>query len=199
MVNRLRSITGVRKVGHAGTLDPFATGLLLVCFAGATKQVDQLMGLEKEYIATFEFGKQTDTDDVTGSIISEKLFEKISQQEVVDALEKYRGEFLQTPPAYSAIKVKGRRLYKLARQGKEVDAAPRRVVIYDLHLLSFALPEITLKITCARGTYIRALARDLGNDLGCGAFVRQLRRTRIGEFRIEDAMRVDTFERDFIE
>lgn len=198
MVNRLRSITGVRKVGHAGTLDPFATGLLLVCFAGATKQVDQLMGLEKEYIATFEFGKQTDTDDVTGSIISEKPFEKISQQEVVDALEKYRGEFLQTPPAYSAIKVKGRRLYKLARQGKEVVAAPRRVIIYDLHLQSFALPEITLKITCARGTYIRALARDLGNDLGCGAFVRELRRTRIGEFRVEDAMRVDIFERDFI-
>ena len=198
MVNRLRSITGVRKVGHAGTLDPFATGLLLVCFAGATKQVDQLMALEKEYIAIFEVGKQTDTDDITGSVINERPFTHLDKQQVVEALEKYRGEFLQVPPAYSAVKVKGRRLYKLARQGKEIEAIPRRVTIYDLQLQSFALPDMMLKITCARGTYIRALARDVGNDLGCGAFVRELRRTRIGDYRVEDAMRVDSFERDFI-
>jgi len=198
VVNRLRSITGVRKVGHAGTLDPFATGLLLVCFAGATKQVDQLMALEKEYIAIFEVGKQTDTDDITGSVINERPFTHLDKQQVVEALEKYRGEFLQVPPAYSAVKVKGRRLYKLARQGKEIEAIPRRVTIYDLQLQSFALPDMMLKITCARGTYIRALARDVGNDLGCGAFVRELRRTRIGDYRVEDAMRVDSFERDFI-
>jgi len=197
VVNRLRSITGVRKVGHAGTLDPFATGLLLVCFAGATKQVDQLMALEKEYIAVFEVGKQTDTDDITGAVINERPFGHLGKQQVVEALEKYRGEFLQVPPAYSAVKVKGRRLYKLARQGKEIEAIPRRVTIYDLQLQNFALPDMTLKITCARGTYIRALARDVGNDLGCGAFVRELRRTRIGDYRVEDAMRVDNFERDF--
>lgn len=197
MVNRLRRITGVRKVGHAGTLDPFATGLLLVCFAGATKQVDQLMALEKEYVAVFEMGKQTDTDDVTGSVINERPFAHLGRQQVVAALEKYRGEFLQTPPAYSAVKVKGKRLYKLARQGKEIEAIPRRVTIYDLQMQSFALPDMTIKITCSRGTYIRALARDVGNDLGCGAFVRELRRTRIGDYRVEDAMRVDNFERDF--
>lgn len=197
MVNRLRTITGVRKVGHAGTLDPFATGLLLVCFAAATKQVDQLMGLEKEYVATFTLGRQTDTDDVTGAVINEKPVNHLSRQHVADALEKYRGEFLQSPPAYSAVKVKGKRLYKLARQGKEIEVAPRRVTIYDLQIENFLLPDVALKITCSRGTYIRAVARDLGNDLGCGAFVRALRRTRIGNFRVEDAMHIDTFDRDF--
>jgi tRNA pseudouridine55 synthase len=118
-------------------------------------------------------------------------------EKVAAALEKYRGEFLQTPPAYSAVKIKGTRLYKLARQGREVQAAPRPVTIYDLQMESFSLPEMTLKISCSRGTYIRALARDLGNDLGCGAFVRTLRRTRIGAFRVEDAMQIDNFERDF--
>jgi tRNA pseudouridine55 synthase len=197
VVNRLRTITGVRKVGHAGTLDPFATGLLLVCFAAATKQVDQLMGLEKEYVATFALGMQTDTDDVTGTVMNEKPVDHLSRQHVADALEKYRGEFLQTPPAYSAVKVKGKRLYKLARQGKEIEVAPRHVTIYDLRIEDFLLPDVTLKITCSRGTYIRALARDLGNDLGCGAFVRTLRRTRIGDFRVEDAMQIGNFDRDF--
>ena len=197
MVNRLRTVTGVRKVGHAGTLDPFATGLLLVCFAGATKQVDHLMALEKEYVATFEFGKQTDTDDITGAIIMERPVDHLNRQEVAGALEKYRGEFLQTPPAYSAVKVKGRRLYKLARQGKDIEVAPRRVTIHDLRLETLSLPEVTLRIVCSRGTYIRALARDLGNDLRCGAFVRALRRTRIGDFRVEEAMPISTFDRDF--
>jgi tRNA pseudouridine55 synthase len=197
VVNRLRSLTGIRKVGHAGTLDPFATGLLLVCFASATKQVDRLMGLEKEYVATFELGKQTDTDDVTGETIQERPFAHVSVEGVEAALEKYHGEFLQTPPAYSAIKVKGTRLYKLARQGKEIQATPRPVTIYDLRMENFSLPEVSVRISCSRGTYIRALARDLGNDLECGAFVRTLRRTRIGTFRVEDAMQIDNFERDF--
>jgi len=197
VVNRLRRITGIRKVGHAGTLDPFATGVLLVCFASATKQVDQLMGLEKEYIAVFELGKQTDTDDLTGAVMSEKPYAHLGREQVLAALEKYRGEFLQTPPTYSAVKVKGKRLYKLARQGKEIQAAPRRVVIHDVVMENFSLPEVTLKLTCSRGTYVRALARDLGNDLGCGAFVKVLRRTRIGTFRVEDAMHIDNFARDF--
>ena len=197
MVNRLRLITGIRKVGHAGTLDPFATGVLLICFAGATKQVDQLMGLEKEYVATIELGKRTDTDDLTGAVMSEKSFEHVTQELAAHALQKYHGEFDQIPPAYSAVKVKGKRLYKLARQGKEIEATPRRVTVYDLQIENFSLPEMALKITCSRGTYIRALARDLGNDLGCGAFVRALRRTRVGTYRVDAAMSIADFERDF--
>jgi tRNA pseudouridine55 synthase len=184
-------------VGHAGTLDPFATGVLLICFAGATKQVGQLMALEKEYVATIELGKQTDTDDLTGMVIKEGPFSHVTRAQAAEALKKYRGEFYQTPPAYSAVKVKGKRLYKLAREGKEIDVTPRRVTVYDLHLDDFSLPDMTLRIICSRGTYIRALARDLGNDLGCGAFVRALRRIRIGNFRVEDAMQVAEFERDF--
>jgi len=197
VVNRLRLITGIRKVGHAGTLDPFATGVLLICFAGATKQVDQLMGLEKEYVATIELGKRTDTDDLTGAVMSEKSFEHVTQELAAHALQKYHGEFDQIPPAYSAVKVKGKRLYKLARQGKEIEATPRRVTVYDLQIENFSLPEMALKITCSRGTYIRALARDLGNDLGCGAFVRALRRTRVGTYRVDAAMSIADFERDF--
>lgn len=197
MVNRLRRISGIRKVGHAGTLDPFATGVLLICFAGATKKVNELMALEKEYVATIELGKRTDTDDVTGAVIFEKPFAQVSRALLGSALEKYRGEFYQTPPAYSAVKVKGQRLYKLARAGKTIDVRPRLVKIHDLQIEHFSLPEITLKIICSRGTYIRALARDLGDDLGCGAFVRTLCRTRVGSYRLETAMRIADFERDF--
>ncbi len=197
MVNRLRRISGIRKVGHAGTLDPFATGVLLICFAGATKKVSELMALEKEYVATIELGKRTDTDDVTGAVIFEKPFAQVSRALLGSALEKYRGEFYQTPPAYSAVKVKGQRLYKLARAGKTIDVCPRLVKIHDLQIEHFSLPEITLKIICSRGTYIRALARDLGDDLGCGAFVRTLCRTRVGSYRLETAMRIADFERDF--
>ncbi len=197
VVNRLRLVTGVRKVGHAGTLDPFATGVLLICFASATKQVEQLMTMEKEYVATIELGKQTDTDDVTGKVVAEKAFSHISREQIDGTLEKYRGEFYQTPPDYSALKVKGERLYKLARQGKVTTAAPRLVTIHDLRITEFALPRVTLAITCSRGTYVRALARDIGNDLGCGAFVQTLRRTRVGPFRVGAAMRIADFERDY--
>lgn len=197
VVNRLRLVTGVRKVGHAGTLDPFATGVLLICFASATKQVEQLMTMEKEYAATLELGKQTDTDDVTGKVVAEKAFSHLSREQIDGALEKYRGEFYQTPPDYSALKVKGERLYKLARQGKAATAAPRLVKIHDLRMTGLALPQVTLAITCSRGTYVRALARDIGNDLGCGAFVQTLRRTRVGPFRVEAAMRLADFERDY--
>lgn len=197
VVNRLRRISGIRKVGHAGTLDPFATGVLLICFAGATKKVNELMALEKEYVATIELGKRTDTDDVTGAVIFEKPCAQVSRALLGSALDKYRGEFYQTPPAYSAVKVKGQRLYKLARAGKTTDVRPRLVEIHDLQIEHFSLPEITLKIICSRGTYIRALARDLGDDLGCGAFVRTLCRTRVGSYRLETAMRIADFERDF--
>lgn len=155
------------------------------------------MGLEKEYVATIELGKHTDTDDVTGTVTSAGPFAQITRERFSAALEKYRGEFYQTPPAYSAVKVNGQRLYKLARAGKAAEARPRLVRIHDLYVDDFSLPEVTLRIICSRGTYIRALARDLGHDLGCGAFVRRLCRTRVGTYRLETALQVADFDREF--
>jgi len=197
VVNRLRRLTGIRKVGHAGTLDPFATGVLLVCFAGATKEVDRLMELDKEYAAVIDLGKQTDTDDVTGKVIRERPYDDVTRDAVEEKLASYRGEFYQTPPAFSAVKLKGQRLYKLARRGEAVEAPPRRVRIYELDIEAFSPPEVVLRIVCSRGTYIRALARDVGLELGCGAFVRRLCRTRVGPYRIEQALQLADVERDF--
>ncbi len=199
VVNKLRGMTGVKKVGHAGTLDPFATGVLLVCFAGATKQVDALMGLEKEYQGTFELGVETDSHDVTGKIVAQHPVPDLSREQIEQAVRCYVGEIMQIPPMFSALKRGGRRLYELARKGEQVELEPRKVTIYSFEVLEVALPEIRFQVTCSRGTYVRALARDLGKDLGCGAFLKTLRRTRVGQYAAGSAMSVEQFAKQLID
>lgn len=193
VVNKLRGLTKVKKVGHAGTLDPFATGVLLICFAGATKQVNQLMELEKEYEGTLALGTETDSHDVTGKIVAQHAVPELSREQIVQAVKKYTGAIMQIPPMFSALKREGRRLYELARQGEQVDLTPRPVNIYTFDILEVMLPEIRFRVTCSRGTYIRALARDLGRDFGCGAFLKTLRRTRVGEYAVASALSIQQF------
>ncbi|MCG3117983.1 MAG: tRNA pseudouridine synthase B [bacterium] len=193
VVNKLRGLTKVKKVGHAGTLDPFATGVLLICFAGATKQVNQLMELEKEYEGTLALGTETDSHDVTGKIVAQHAVPELSREQIVQAVKKYTGAIMQIPPMFSALKREGRRLYELARQGEQVDLTPRPVKIYTFDILEVTLPEIRFRVRCSRGTYIRALARDLGRDFGCGAFLKTLRRTRVGEYAVASALSIQQF------
>lgn len=187
VVNKLRMVSRVKKVGHAGTLDPFATGLLLICFGKATRQSAELMELEKEYTGIIELGRETDTHDITGRVIRESVVPELEAADIERAMQRYRGPIDQVPPMYSALKRGGRRLYELARQGVEVERAPRRVVIYRFDLLDYHPPELHFRMVCSRGTYVRAVARDLGRDLGCGAYLKTLIRTRIGDYTLDQA------------
>jgi len=193
VVNKLRGLSKVKKVGHAGTLDPFATGLLLICFASATKQVNQLMELEKEYQGTFELGAETDSHDVTGKVVAQHPVPNLLKDQIEPAVKKYVGDIMQTPPMFSALKREGKRLYELARKGEQVDLQPRPIKIYAFDILEINLPEIQFRVVCSRGTYIRALARDLGNDFGCGAFLKTLRRTRVGNYTVGSALTIQQF------
>ncbi len=196
VVNKLRMVSRVKKVGHAGTLDPFATGLLLICFARATKQVAHLMELEKEYVGTFQLGAETDTHDLTGKVTARYEVPPITLSELETAISRYRGEIEQVPPMFSALKHRGRRLYELARKGEVIEREPRKVTIYAFDVLSFDGSEIQFRIVCSRGTYIRAIARDLGQDLGCGAYLKSLVRTRIGDFQLERAWNLENLVKE---
>jgi len=193
VVALVRRGTRVRKVGHAGTLDPFATGVLLVCFASATKRVSRLMELEKEYQGTIELGTTTDSHDATGEIVSIRAVPPVTPTDLENIVTRYRGTIWQTPPRFSAIKKGGRRMYKLARAGKPVALEPRRVTIHSFDIVRTELPILEFRLTCSRGTYVRALARDIGNDLGCGAFLKTLRRTRVGPYAIDQSLTVEQF------
>ncbi|MFQ6112818.1 MAG: tRNA pseudouridine(55) synthase TruB [bacterium] len=194
VVKKIRNILRIKKVGHAGTLDPFAIGVLLICTGRATTKVAELMGLEKEYIATIELGKATDTYDRTGVIISETTPQKFELCELQRVCESFIGEIYQTPPMYSAVKIHGQRLYKMARRGKTVEREPRKVNINKIEIINYQHPLLTLKVVCSRGTYIRALADDIGRKLNCGGCLAALTRTRIGSYKIEDAYSIESFE-----
>lgn len=193
VVKKIRNIVKGKKVGHAGTLDPFATGVLLVCTGRATKKVSKLVQLEKEYIATLELGKVTDTYDRTGVIVKESDIHEIELNELQNLCNSLVGEIYQTPPMYSAVKVNGMRLYKLARKGEVIERKPRKVNIYDINILNIEIPLITLKVICSKGTYIRTLAHDIGAKLSCGAYLSSLTRTRIGPYKIENAYTIPIF------
>jgi tRNA pseudouridine55 synthase len=204
VVNKMRyvikSVTGKRyKIGHAGTLDPLATGLLIICYGKETKSISRFMDFEKEYIATFVFGSSTPCFDLEKPIDKYFPFEHITEDMFKDVLLKYTGEQDQIPPIFSAKQIDGRRAYKFARSGEEIEIKPVRVNIYKLELLNFNLPEIEVRIVCSRGTYIRALARDFGCELKSGAHLSALRRTRIGEYNVEQAMLPENFERMMLE
>lgn len=180
----------VKKAGHAGTLDPIATGILLICLNEATKITPFLSDLDKEYIMTAKLGETTDTYDSEGRIIKKVTDYEISMQNIERAIEKFVGEIEQIPPMYSAIKVSGKPLYKLARKGIEIERNPRRINIYSIGILNFESPFLTLRVSCSKGTYIRALCHDIGNALGIGAHIIELVRTRIGEFTIENSIKL---------
>jgi tRNA pseudouridine55 synthase len=174
------------KVGHTGTLDPFATGLLILLTGKECKNADNYSKLDKVYEATIRLGKTSSTGDPEGEITDIDNKEP-SQSEVKKALEQFVGEISQTPPVYSAIKINGQRAYKLARKGEKVDMPPRNVTVYSLKLLNFAYPELKISVHVSSGTYIRTLAEDIGKSLGTGAYTTQLRRTKVGSYSVEDA------------
>jgi tRNA pseudouridine55 synthase len=178
------------RVGHCGTLDPLATGLIVICVGRSTRLVQLIQERPKSYIGTFQLGCVTSTDDCTGEILSETTIEPgtISRQAIVDLLPEFTGDIEQVPPKFSAVHVNGRRAYKLARQGRDVELAARPVQIHRLELTGFQLPEFELKIECGSGTYIRSLGRDIGERLNCGATMKTLNRSAIGEFSLDDAI-----------
>jgi tRNA pseudouridine55 synthase len=187
VVDRLRRVSKVRRVGHAGTLDPLATGVLLVCVGRTTRLVEYLVGQSKTYVTTVRLGQTTNTYDAEGEVVQERPFTHITPTVIEQTLAQFRGTIQQIPPLYSAIKKDGQPLYKLARRGEIVEVPAREVTLYELELLSLALPDVELRVMCSSGTYIRSLAHDLGEALGCGGHVARLRRTAVGDFSIEDA------------
>ena len=186
VVAKLRGILKMRKIGHTGTLDPDATGVLPVVLGSATKLVDMLTDKKKEYIATLRLGITTDTLDITGTVLSENTPD-VSEGEVRDAILSFIGPQLQTPPMYSAIKVNGRKLYELAREGIEIERQKRSIEIFDIEILDMSLPDIRLRVECSKGTYIRSLCADIGDRLSCGAVMTSLMRTKSGDFAIDRA------------
>lgn len=194
VVNKIRRMTGIKKVGHAGTLDPFATGILLICLGPATKQSSALMDLPKEYVAHLSLGKETDTMDLTGKTILEKPLPDLTEQAILDVLTTFSGNIEQEIPAYSAAKFKGKRLYKLAREGKEVPSLFKKVAIHDIELLEFGPDFIQIRVLCGRGTYIRTLGRDIARKLNTAGHLTALTRTAVGEHNITDALTIEDFQ-----
>jgi tRNA pseudouridine55 synthase len=191
VVNVVRRITGIKKVGHTGTLDPFATGVLPVAMGEATKAIPYLDEVEKEYSATLRLGESTDTQDFTGRIIERKEWRGITPESIQDVFSRFRGRQSQLPPKYSALKHNGVPLYRLARRGEEVCKKPRCIEIFSLAIDSVSLPEVEFTVRCSRGTYIRTLSHDMGEELGCGAHLAKLRRTASGPFTLNIARSLD--------
>ncbi|MCD6528442.1 tRNA pseudouridine(55) synthase TruB [bacterium] len=191
VVDEMRRITGIKKIGHAGTLDPFATGLLILGIGRkATKKLYQFLKMEKEYIGKIKLGATSDTYDKEGKIEERKINQIPEKTKVEKVLKNFEGEILQIPPLYSAKKIKGKKLYQLARKKIPVKVEPKRVKIYKIKILNYKFPYLTIKVNCSAGTYIRTLAHDIGEELNCGAYLEELRRTKIGNFSIKEAKRL---------
>lgn len=193
VVRKIRNTIKIKKVGHAGTLDPLATGLLIVCTGKFTKKINEYMAKQKEYTGTITIGATTPTYDLESAPGNFKSFGEITNQLIVETAGKFTGEILQKPPIHSAIKQKGKPVYLLARKGVEVALEPRKIRIDAFEITAVNLPEISFRVVCSTGTYIRSLASDFGEALGCGAYLSRLRRTRIGELKLEDALTVEAF------
>ncbi len=187
VVSKLRGVLHTKRIGHGGTLDPMATGVLPVFVGRATRGVEFFEHAEKTYEAVLRLGITTDTEDITGTVLTEKPV-VVTQAELEMALQQFRGDILQIPPMYSAIKIGGQKLCDLARKGKEVERKPRPVTIHQLSLLAFDGVEATLRVRCSKGTYIRTLCKDIGEALGCGGCMAHLRRTAAGAYTIEEAI-----------
>lgn len=190
-VIKVKKYFAARKAGHAGTLDPIATGVLIVCLNEATKITRFLSDLNKEYSVRLKFGERTDTFDVTGRIIEKKDCPPLSVADISLVLSHFIGQIKQIPPMYSAIKIGGQQLYKLARKGVDIERPERKITIYRIDLINFEQPYLDLNISCSKGTYIRTLCDEIGNNLGVGAHMVSLERTRVGSFRIEDSVSIE--------
>ena len=193
VVAKLRGIVKQKKIGHTGTLDPDAVGVLPVCFGNATKLCDMLTDKSKEYRACMLLGETSDTQDASGTILSRTQV-NVNEEEVRDAVMSFVGEYDQIPPMYSALKVNGKKLYELARQGVEIERKSRRVEIHHIKIEEINLPRVTFSVGCSKGTYIRTLCADIGDRLGCGALMETLQRTRVGNFHIEQALKLSQIE-----
>ncbi len=200
LVKKVRKIISVKykvktlKVGHAGTLDPLASGLMIICTGKATKRINEYQDQEKEYVAGITLGKTTPSFDLETQFDNEFPIEHITDKFVIDTLKNFVGEMDQIPPIYSAKYIDGKRAYEFAREGKTVEMKPNRITISEAELLEFNLPEITIRIKCSKGTYVRSLVRDLGAALNSGACLTSLKRTAIGSFSLNNAMTIEEFE-----
>lgn len=191
VVDRIRRHFRIEKVGHGGTLDPMATGLLVLLLGRGTKLSNQIIGADKAYEGTMHLGATTDTEDVDGKVLTEAPCEGITRERLEEEIRKWMGDVMQTPPMVSAIKREGVPLYKLARRGETVERAPRLIHIYDFTLLDFAPPLARFRLRCTKGTYVRTLCADIGRALGCGAYLQQLRRIQSGALRVGHARPLD--------
>jgi tRNA pseudouridine55 synthase len=194
VVRKVRNLVRTKKVGHAGTLDPLATGLLIVCTGKFTKRINEYMAQEKEYTGSFTLGAVTPTYDLESEPQDHKNYDHLTEADVYAATTAFIGDIQQLPPAHSAIKVEGKRLYELARKGKEVKLEPRNVRISAFEITAIELPVVRFRVVCSTGTYIRSLAHDFGIALNCGGYLSGLRRTRIGPFTVNDAMNMEAVE-----
>jgi tRNA pseudouridine55 synthase len=184
------------KVGHAGTLDPLASGLMILCTGKATRLIESFQEKEKEYVATLRLGATTPSFDMETEEDQTFDINHLNRELIEAALLKFKGESYQIPPVFSALKVRGVRAFDYARNGRDLELQPRKIVIHSINLESYIHPDITVRVICSKGTYIRALARDIGEELKTGSYLTALRRTRIGEFKVEDAITVDFFSKN---
>lgn len=191
VVNKLRNKLKIKKIGHAGTLDPLATGLLILCTGKMTKRIDEFQAQEKEYIGKFIIGQSTPSHDLETEVTEPNDITAITEEQIQTATKKFIGVIQQIPPLHSAIKVDGKRAYKLARKGSDLELKPREVTVSEFEITKIQKPEVHFRIVCSKGTYIRSLARDFGNELGVGAYLTGLCRTRIGKFKLTDALTID--------
>lgn len=199
VVSRVRRLTKVKKVGHAGTLDPLATGLLIVCTGKKTKEISEYQARRKKYTGIITLGKSSPSMDLATEITEKVLPDDLSEEKILSARNKFLGNIEQVPPMFSALKHKGKALYKLARAGKDVERAPRQVEIYSFDITKIDLPDIHFEIECSKGTYIRVIADDFGKELCCGGVLSLLRRTEIGDYKVVDAFDLDEFTAMFSE
>jgi tRNA pseudouridine55 synthase len=193
VVRKIRNSIRIKKVGHAGTLDPLATGLLIVCTGKFTKKINEFMAQEKEYTGAITLGATTPTYDLESLPENEKDTAAISTEQIHSATAQFIGEIQQLPPIYSAIKKDGVPLYQLARRGEEIELKPRTITIAQFEIVSIEMPVVKFRVICSTGTYIRSLANDFGNALGCGGYLSELRRTKIGEHNVDKAISMDQF------
>lgn len=193
-VYNVRKTLDVKKVGHAGTLDPNATGLVIVCTGRMTKEISKFQELEKTYTGIISLGKTTPSFDGEGKFVSDEKFEHVTEEEILKTRDLFLGTIMQTPPMFSAIKKNGQPLYKLARKGRDVEREAREVNVTKFVINKIDLPDVHFEISCSKGTYIRVIAHEFGQKLGCGAYLKELRRTSIGEFKVEDAFTIDEFK-----
>ncbi|MES2432111.1 MAG: tRNA pseudouridine(55) synthase TruB [Bacteroidota bacterium] len=198
VVRKLRSILQIKKIGHAGTLDPLATGLLIVCTGKFTKKINEFMAQIKEYTGTITLGAVTPTYDLESKPEQLKDFSLITHEIIYNATQRFIGEIEQYPPIFSAIKKDGVALYELARRGEEVELKARKITINEFQITNIEMPVVTFKVVCSTGTYIRSLANDFGKALGCGGHLSSLRRTKIGEFTTDEAVSMEAIEQTVI-